>query len=160
MSIERHQHKISFVSLNASNDYYRASKDPYCKYIMHMSLFINNHTFVFIHNFLTLTYWGQVTHVCVGKLTIICSDNGLLSGRRQAGILLIEPLGTIFSEILIGIQIFSLNKMRLKMSSAKWRPFLSRPLCVKAITSWDIVLCCLITLKFVGHLDTYSAIAR
>ena len=123
MSIERLQHKISFVSLNASNDYSCASKDPYCKHIMHMSLFINNHTFVFIHNFLTLTYWGRVTHVCVGKLTIICSDNGLSSGRRQAGILLIEPLGTIFSEILIGIQIFSLNKMRLKMSSAKWRPF-------------------------------------
>ena len=42
------------------------------------------------------------------KLTIIGSDNG----RRQAiiwtnaGILLIEPLGTNFSEILIGIQIF------------------------------------------------------
>ena len=79
--------------------------------------------------FNVLTHWGRVTHICVGKLTIIGSDNGLLPGRRQAiiwtnaGILLIEPLGTIFSEILIGIQIFSFMKMRLKMSSAKWRPF-------------------------------------
>ena len=74
------------------------------------------------------THWGRVTHICVGKLTIIGSDNGLSPGRRQAiiwtsaGILLIEPLGTNFSEILIGIQIFSFTKMRLKMSSAKWRP--------------------------------------
>ena len=33
------------------------------------------------------------------------------------------PLGTNFSEILIGIQISSINKMHLKMSSAKWRLF-------------------------------------
>ena len=39
------------------------------------------------------------------------------------GILLIGPLGTNFSEILVGIQTFSFNKMHLKMSSAKWRPF-------------------------------------
>ena len=76
-----------------------------------------------------LTHWDRVTHICDGKLTIIGSDNGLSPGRRQAiirtnaGILLIEPLGTTFSEILIGIQIVSFKKMRLKMSSAKWRPF-------------------------------------
>ena len=76
-----------------------------------------------------LTHWVRVTHICVGKLTIIGSDNGLSPGRRQAiiwtsaGILLNETLGTNFSEILIGIQIFSFEKMRLKMSSAKWRPF-------------------------------------
>ena len=70
-----------------------------------------------------------MTHKCVCKLTIIASDDGLSPGRRQAiiwtnaGILLIEPLGTNFSEILIGIQIFSFKKMHLKMSSAKWRPF-------------------------------------
>ena len=76
-----------------------------------------------------LTHWGRVTHICVGKLTILGSDNGLSPRRRQAiiwtnaGVLLIGPLGTNFSEILIGIQIFSFNEMRLKMSSAKWRPF-------------------------------------
>ena len=76
-----------------------------------------------------LTHWGRVTHICVCKITIIDSDNGLAPGRHQAiiqinaGILLIGPLGTNFTEILIRIQTFSLKKMRLKMSSAKWRPF-------------------------------------
>ena len=75
-----------------------------------------------------ITHWGRVTHICVGKLTIIGSDNGLSPGRRQAiiwtnaGILLIGPLGTNFSEILIEIDTFSFKKMHLKMS-AKWRPF-------------------------------------
>ena len=81
---------------------------------------------------LTLTHWGRVTHICVGicvgKLTILGSDNGLSPGRRQAiiwtnaGILLIGPLGTNFTEILIEIKTFSFKKMRLKVSSAKWRP--------------------------------------
>ena len=76
-----------------------------------------------------LTHWGRVTHICVSKLSIIGSDNGLSPGRRQAiiwtiaRILLVGPLGTNFSEILIGIQTFSFKKMHLKMSSAKWRPF-------------------------------------
>ena len=72
-----------------------------------------------------LTHWGRVMHICVSKLTIIGSDNGSSPGRRQAiistnaGILLIEPLGTNFSEILSEIQTFSFKKMHLKMSSAK-----------------------------------------
>ena len=76
-----------------------------------------------------LTHWGRVTHICVGKLTIIGSDNGLSPGRRQAiirtnaGISLIGPLGTNFSEILVEILTFSFKKMRLKMSSGKRRPF-------------------------------------
>ena len=76
-----------------------------------------------------LTHWGRVTHICVGNLTIIGSDNGLSPGRRQAiiwtnaGILWIGPLGTNFSEIFITIHTFSFKKMHLKMPSAKWRPF-------------------------------------
>ena len=72
-----------------------------------------------------------MTHICVGKLTIIGSDNGLSPVRRQAiiwtnaGILLIRPSGTNFSEILIEIDVFSFKKMHLKMSSAKWRPVVS-----------------------------------
>ena len=57
-----------------------------------------------------ITHWGRVTHICVNKLTIIGSENGLSPGRRQAiiltnaGILLIGPLWTKFSgEILIEI---------------------------------------------------------
>ena len=77
----------------------------------------------------TLTDWGRVTHICVSKLSILGSDNGLSPGRCQAiiltnaGILLIWPLGTNFSGILIEIDIFLLKKKHLKMSSAKWRPF-------------------------------------
>ena len=61
--------------------------------------------------------------------THIGSDNGLSPGRRQAiiwtsaGILLIGPLWTNFSEILIRMWIFSFKEMQLKMSSAKCRPF-------------------------------------
>ena len=70
-----------------------------------------------------------MTHICVSKLSILGSDNGLSPGRRKAivwtsaGILLIGPIGTNFSEILIGIQTFSFTKMHLKISSAKCRPF-------------------------------------
>ena len=77
----------------------------------------------------SITHWGQVMHICVSKLTIIGSDNGLSPGRRQAiiwanaGILLIRTWGTNFSEILSEIRAFSFKKMHLKMSSAKWRPF-------------------------------------
>ena len=46
--------------------------------------------------------WGQMTHVCVRKLTTIGSDNGLVPGRRQdiiwtnAGILFIEQTSMKF----------------------------------------------------------------
>ena len=71
-----------------------------------------------------------MTHICISKVTIIVSDNGLSPGRRQAiiwnnaGILLIGPLGTNFSGILIQIHAFSFKKIRLKMSSAKCCSFL------------------------------------
>ena len=77
----------------------------------------------------TLTHWGRVTQICVNKLTIIGSDNGLSPGRRQAiiwtnaGLMLIGPLETNFSEISIEILTFSFKKMHLKVSSAKRRPF-------------------------------------
>ena len=68
-------------------------------------------------------------HICVNKLTIIGSDNGLSPDWRQAiiwtnaGLLLIGPLGTNFSEILIEMLTFSLKKMHLKVTSAKRRSF-------------------------------------
>ena len=58
---------------------------------------------------------------CVSEIIIIGSVNVLSPGRRQAIIwtnadmLLIGPLGTIFSEILLEIHTFSFNKMHLKM---------------------------------------------
>ena len=77
--------------------------------------------------FQILTHWGRVTHICVGKLTIIGWDNGLSPSRRQAiiwtnaGILLIQTVGTNFSEILSKTQMFSFKKMHLNMLSVKWR---------------------------------------
>ena len=70
-----------------------------------------------------------MTHICVSKLTIIGSDNGLSPDRSNAiiwtnaGLLLIGPFLTNFSEILIEILTFSFKKMRLKVSSANRRPF-------------------------------------
>ena len=61
-----------------------------------------------------------MTHRCVIKLTITCSDS-LSPVRRQAiiwtiaGVLFIVALGIKFSEILI--------ESKLKVSSAKYRPF-------------------------------------
>ena len=78
------------------------------------------------------THWDRVMHICISRLTITGSENGLSPGRRQAiiwtnaGILLIGPLGTNFSENLIEILTFSFTKMRLKESPAKWRPFCLR----------------------------------
>ena len=76
-----------------------------------------------------LTHWRRETYICISKLTIIGSDNGLLPVRHQAiiwtsaGFLLILTLGTNFSEILSEIHIFSFMNMHLKMLSGKWRPF-------------------------------------
>ena len=70
-----------------------------------------------------------VTHICISKIIIIGSYNGLLPGRHQAiiqtnaGILLIGPLGINFSEISVKLNTFSFKKMHLKMLSAKQRLF-------------------------------------
>ena len=90
-----------------------------------MLLFIGPHYDILF----CLTHWGRETHICVGKLSIISSDNGLSPGRRHtiiwtnAGILSIGPIGTIFNEILIEMHTFSFKKINFKMSSGKWRPF-------------------------------------
>ena len=69
-----------------------------------------------------------MTHICVSKITTIGSDNGLSPDWHQAifwtnaGLLSIGPLRTYFNENLIKIQQFSMKKMHMKMSSAKWRP--------------------------------------
>ena len=82
-----------------------------------------------IHDIISLIHCGVVTHICVSKLAINVSDNGLSPGRCQgiiwtnAGILLIGTLETNFSEILIKMYIFSLKKMHFKLSSGNWQPF-------------------------------------
>ena len=92
-----------------------------------------------------LTHWVWVTHICVTELTTIGSDNGLSPGWCQAviwnnaGLLLIEPLGTNFSDISMGIQTFLFKKMHLNMSSAKWRPFCPslNVLSIKKLSCWE-----------------------
>ena len=64
-------------------------------------------------------------HICIGKLTIIGADNGF-DPRTSAEILLIRPLGTNFSGILVEIYAFSLKKMHWKMAA-----ILPWPRCVK-----------------------------
>ena len=110
------------------------------KEIRHLTL-----KFTWIDNYNTvnsegyLTHWGRVMQIYVSKLTIIGSDNGLSPIQRQAiiwthaGRLLIQTLGTNFSEILIQIHTFSNKKMRLKMSSGKWENvghFVSASMCL------------------------------
>ena len=82
-----------------------------------------------------LTHWGRVTHLCISKLTIIGSNNGLSSPGwcqaiiwTNAGILLIQPLGTHFSEILSKIHSLPFKKIRLKMAV-----ILPRPQCVNGL---------------------------
>ena len=76
-----------------------------------------------------LNHWAWEMPICISNLIIIGSDNGLSPGWCQAiiwtnaGILLFEPLGTNFREILIKVHMFSFKKIYLKMSSGKWRPF-------------------------------------
>ena len=80
-----------------------------------------------------ISHWDRVTHICVSKLTIIGSDNGLVPGRRQAiiwsnaEILSIGPLGTNFDGSLIEIHGFSFKKIHFKMSSRIWGPFCLGP---------------------------------
>ena len=83
-------------------------------------------------------------HICVSNLTIIGSSNGLSPGRCQAiiwtnaGILIIGPLGTNCSEILIEIHTFSFEKMHLKLSSLEWQPF-----CLSLnVSTLHNILCC------------------
>ena len=108
-----------------------------------------------------LTHWGRVTYICVGKLTIIGSDNGLSPGRRQAiirtnaGILLIGILGTNFSEIFNGIYTFALKKMHLKMSSGRWRPFCGGLNEIRACIVYTI--CCPLNSQKTPHTSPFRA---
>ena len=118
----------------------------FCKYIMNRTA----------HGSGGLTRWDRVTHICSGKLTSIGSDNCLSPGRHKAiiwinaGLLLIGPLGTNFSEILIEINTFSFKKIHLKMLSGKWQPFCFG---LNVLTHW-----CVIIHKFISALCTGSSL--
>ena len=105
----------------------------YCVHQIHRQVFVLSIAYVQLCNrhLFELTHWGRVTHICVGKLIIICSVNGLSPGRRQDiigtndGILLIWPWGTKFNEIFVKIHISSFKRTHLNMSSAKRQPNIS-----------------------------------
>ena len=104
-----------------------------------------------------LTHWGRVTHICVSNLTTIGWGNGLSPERRRAiiwtnaGILLIGPLGTNISEIIIEIQTFSLKKIRLKMSSAKCCSFRLGLNVLSSKSDW-----CLNTVTIMRHATSWK----
>ena len=60
--------------------------------------FLGNRDIVIEENELRLTDWGRVKHICVSKLTIIDSDNGLSPARchviiwTNAGLLIISHM--------------------------------------------------------------------
>ena len=77
-----------------------------------------------------LTHWGRVTHICVTKLTIIDSDDGLSPGQFQAiiwtnaRIVSIRPLAINLNEILIEmfIHVNALENCVLKMTTILFLP--------------------------------------
>ena len=87
----------------------------------------------------TVIHWGWVTHICVGNLTIIGSDNGLSPGQHQAiiwtnaGILLIGPMGTNLSEIWSEISYIFIQYNALENVVCQMVAIFSRPQCVKEI---------------------------
>ena len=102
----------------------------------------------------------------VRKLTIIGSDNGLSPGRRQsiiwsnAGIMLIGPLGTNISGILIEMYIFSFKKIHFKMSSENWWPFCPCPSVFYNLTTQKASLSTRLSLPCVGGLVAGKAVCE
>ena len=110
------------------------------------SLYLDSNVIKYFPNVqLTITHWGGLTHMCVSKLTIIGSYNGLALDRRHAiiwtyaEILLIPTLGTNFSGILNETHTVSFKKMHFEYVY-EMAAILSRPQCVKAalvhVVSW------------------------
>ena len=89
------------------------------------------------------SHWGRVMHISINNLTIIGSDNGLSPGWCQpiislnAGILLIQTLGTSVSEILNEIHTFSYSrKCFCKCCLQKGVHFVSSSMCWTAANFW------------------------
>ena len=77
-----------------------------------------------------------MTHICVSELTMIGSDNGLSPGRRQAiiwnnaGLLLIESLGTNFQWNFNRNSNIFIQENALEHVVSEMTSILSRPQCV------------------------------
>ena len=144
--VELHGTNKSIIYCTVKQFQYHWTSDKSSSNIMLMDtlkqlLSINEFSWPHSLNRWPLTHWGWVTHICVSKLTIIGSDNGLSPGRRQAiiwanaGMLLIGPLGIKYSGILMEIDTFPFKKIHLKMSPGKCRPFC---LSLNVLIRWPI----------------------
>ena len=106
-------------------------KGWYIFYICHYSTICNP----------ILTHWGRAMHLCICKLNIIGSNNGLPPGRHQAitGILLIETLGTNFSEINLNQNSYIFIQ-EIAFGNVVWRmaAILFWPQCNCTILWWDL----------------------
>ena len=86
--------------------------------------------------YFSLTHWSWVTHICISKLTIIGSDNGLSPGWSQAiiwtndGILLIGPLETNFSQIVFFFSNIFIQEKAFENFVCEMVSILSLPQCV------------------------------
>ena len=93
--------------------------------------YLNNIVLFYHDSPITRSHFMDPTDRAIKGFYCIANFTMSLAGdwRRQAiiwtnaGILLIGPLGTNFSEILIEIHKFPFKKMHLKTASAKWWPF-------------------------------------
>ena len=78
----------------------------------------------------TSTHWGRMTHICIGNLTIIDWCQAII--WTNAGILLIGPLKTNFSEIFAEIITFSKENL-FESVVCEMAAILSRPQCFNKI---------------------------
>ena len=103
------------------------------------SIYVNDQVYcVTVKSLTQLTHWGRVTHICVSKLSILGSDNGLSPGRRQAIIWTNARVLLIYWTIRNKIQWhFNRNWYIFIQENAfenvlwKMATILSRPQCVK-----------------------------
>ena len=83
-------------------------------------------------------------YIYIANLTIIGSDNGMSSGQHQAiiwtnaGILLIEPLGTNFSEILVKNSYIFIQENAFEKVLCIMAAILSWPLYLQ----WELLINC------------------
>ena len=121
-----------------------------------------------IHLRVILTHWGRETHICVSKLNITGSDNGLSPGRRQAiiwtnaGLLSIGPLGTNFSEISIGVQAYyHISCLHTLRPRQKGRHFANDTLRYIFLNE-NVIILVKISLKFVpkGSINNIPALVQ
>ena len=94
--------------------------NKYADFMINVKTYCNSILLEYMHD-----NWCRCS-LCVSKLTITDSDNGLSPDQRQAiiwtnvGMLLIGPPGTNVSEHLMKSYTFPFKKMHLKMSSGEW----------------------------------------